>query len=126
MMKHLCLRAIFVTGFGIIYRKFLASPQSSHFFQPDTAAGGVLLKKRFLNISQNLRENTCVWVSDLIKLQTSLHMIILLQIQMWRSKWKLDFERGLIFLWSMLFNFLSVFVFLLFFILSCKLEAIFH
>ena len=31
-------------------------------------SGGVLWKKVFLEISQNLQENTCAWVSFLIKL----------------------------------------------------------
>ena len=35
----------------------------------EAAIGGVLQKKVFLEISQDLQENTCAWVSFLIKLQ---------------------------------------------------------
>ena len=37
----------------------------------EAAAGGVLLEKVFLDISQNSQENTCVRVPFLIKLQAS-------------------------------------------------------
>ena len=37
----------------------------------ETNPGGVLQKKEFLKISQNLQENTCATVSFLIKLQVS-------------------------------------------------------
>ena len=37
----------------------------------ETAIGGVLLEKVFLQISQNSQENTCVRVSILIKLRAS-------------------------------------------------------
>ena len=37
----------------------------------EAAAGGVLLEKVFLEISQNSQENTCVRVPFLIKLQAS-------------------------------------------------------
>ena len=37
----------------------------------DAATRGVLYKKVFLKITQNSQENTCVWVSFLIKLQAS-------------------------------------------------------
>ena len=35
----------------------------------------MFLKKLFLKISQNSQENTCAWVSFLIKLQVSLNFI---------------------------------------------------
>ena len=40
-------------------------------FLPEAITGGVLQEKVFLEISQNLQENTRVWVSLLIKLQAS-------------------------------------------------------
>ena len=40
-------------------------------FLPEATTGGVLQEKVFLEISQNLQENTRVWVSLLIKLQAS-------------------------------------------------------
>ena len=40
-------------------------------FLPEATIGGVLQEKVFLEISQNLQENTRVWVSLLIKLQAS-------------------------------------------------------
>ena len=39
--------------------------------KPEAATGGVLCKKVFLKISQNLQKNFCVGISFLIKLQTS-------------------------------------------------------
>ena len=40
-------------------------------FLPEATTGGVLQEKVFLEISQNLQENTRVWVSLLINLQAS-------------------------------------------------------
>ena len=40
-------------------------------FLPEATTWGVLQEKVFLEISQNLQENTRVWVSLLIKLQAS-------------------------------------------------------
>ena len=42
----------------------------------EAATGGVLLKKVFLEISQNSQENTCARDSFLIKLQASVNLRI--------------------------------------------------
>ena len=39
------------------------------FYESEAATRGVLQEKVLLEISQNSQENTCVWVSFLIKLQ---------------------------------------------------------
>ena len=54
-------------------KESVVSKSASHFQFPDTGAeaatGAVLLKKVFSETSQNSKENTCVGVSFLIKLQ---------------------------------------------------------
>ena len=52
-----------------LYKKFICNVISFTIFHlSEAATGGVLLEKVFLEISQNLQENTCSKVSFLIKL----------------------------------------------------------
>ena len=55
----------------MLYRKLLASFQSSYFSEPEAATEEVLYKESFLKILQTSQQRTCVGVSFLLKLQAS-------------------------------------------------------
>ena len=55
--------------FTLAYQSCQSDPQESINLQRKKATRGVLLKKVFLEISQNSQENTCARVYFLIKMQ---------------------------------------------------------
>ena len=73
-LSRLSFESVFISLLHLVYPAFLVHfllSGSVFIVLSEAATKGVLRKKLFLEISQNLQENTCARVSFLIKLQVS-------------------------------------------------------